>query len=63
MPEDNKNNNSNIDGYDDNRDNCRTRRFANDAQRRFYLVGKAFKIGNIAATVMAIFFIGKHFLG
>jgi hypothetical protein len=62
MPDQNKNKNNNIDGHDNNHNN-RHRGFANDAQRRFYLVGKAFKIGNIAATVMAIFFIGKYFLG
>jgi hypothetical protein len=37
--------------------------FVNDEQRKFHLIGKAFKIGNIIATIVAIFFIGKYFLG
>lgn len=38
-------------------------KFANPQQRRFYLVMRAFKIGNIVSTVIVIMFIGKHFFG
>ncbi|MFB5600157.1 MAG: hypothetical protein ACE5SW_08035 [Nitrososphaeraceae archaeon] len=37
--------------------------FANDQQKKFYLIGRAFKIGNIIGTTVLLFFVGKHFLG
>jgi len=38
-------------------------RFANPQQRKFYLLMKVFKIGNIIGTIAVVIFIGKHFLG
>jgi hypothetical protein len=38
-------------------------RFANPQQRRFYLLMRAFKIGNIVGTVVVVLYIGKHFFG
>jgi flagellar basal body L-ring protein FlgH len=37
--------------------------FANAEQKRFYKIAKAFKIGNILATIVIISVIGKYFLG
>ena len=37
--------------------------FANDKQKKFYFIGRAFKIGNIIGTTVLLFFIGKQFLG
>ncbi|MGD1835638.1 MAG: hypothetical protein ACPKQO_07935 [Nitrososphaeraceae archaeon] len=37
--------------------------FTSDKQRKFYLIMRAFKFGNIFATVLLILFIGIYFLG
>jgi hypothetical protein len=37
--------------------------FANSQQKKFYMIGRAFKIGNIIGTTVLLFFVGKHFLG
>lgn len=39
------------------------RNFANEQQKKFYLIGRAFKIGNIVGTTVLLLFVGKHFLG
>jgi hypothetical protein len=38
-------------------------RFANPQQRKFYILMRAFKIGNILGTIAVVLFIGKHFFG
>jgi len=43
--------------------NNNKRGFVNVQQKKFYLIARAFKIGNIVATVILISFIGKNFLG
>jgi hypothetical protein len=43
--------------------NNNKRGFVNVQQKKFYLIARAFKIGNIVATVILISFIGKYFLG
>ena len=48
---------------DKNNNNIKTHNFANEQQKKFYLLTKAFKIGNIIATTVIIFFAGMHFLG
>ena len=35
----------------------------NPQQRKFYLITRAFKIGNILATIALALYAGKHFLG
>lgn len=50
----NKNNNSN---------NNTKGNFANDKQKKFYIIGRAFKIGNIIGATVLLFFIGRQFLG
>jgi flagellar basal body L-ring protein FlgH len=52
----NKNNNN-----DNNNHNKRD--FVNSQQKKFYLISRAFKFGNILATIILISFIGKYFLG
>lgn len=37
--------------------------FANGQQRKFYLIGRAFKIGNILGALILVIFIGKSLLG
>jgi hypothetical protein len=37
--------------------------FVNDRQRKFYLIGRAFKIGNVIGTLVLVLFIGKSLLG
>ncbi|HEV2192691.1 MAG TPA: hypothetical protein VGR54_03625 [Nitrosopumilaceae archaeon] len=37
--------------------------FANPQQRKFYLIMRAFKIGNILGTITIALYAGKHFLG
>ncbi len=46
-----------------NKDNKNKKIFANSEQRKFYQVARAFKIGNILATIIIISVIGKYFLG
>jgi len=43
--------------------NNNKRGFVNVQQKKFYFIARAFKIGNIVATVILISFIGKYFLG
>jgi hypothetical protein len=43
--------------------NNNKRGFVNVQQKKFYLIARAFKIGNIVGTVILISFIGKYFLG
>ncbi|MFZ0183594.1 MAG: hypothetical protein WBV92_04265 [Nitrosotalea sp.] len=38
-------------------------RFVNSQQRRFFMIIRAFKLGNILATVALALYAGKHFLG
>jgi hypothetical protein len=38
-------------------------RFANPQQRKFYLLMRAFKIGNIVGAVVVVLYIGKYFFG
>ena len=52
----NKNNNI-------NNNNKNKRIFANAEQKKFYTIARAFKIGNILATIVIISVIGKYFLG
>lgn len=51
----NKNNNNN--------NNNGNRDFVNPQQKKFFLISRAFKIGNILATIILISVIGKYFLG
>jgi hypothetical protein len=37
--------------------------FANSYQKKFYIIRRAFKIGNIAGTVVLVLFIGKSLAG
>ncbi len=37
--------------------------FVNGQQRKFYLIGRSFKIGNIIGTLVLVLFIGKSLLG
>ncbi len=37
--------------------------FVNGPQRKFYLIARAFKIGNIVGAVVLVLFIGKSLLG
>jgi hypothetical protein len=37
--------------------------FANGTQRRFYLITRAFKIGNIVGAAVLVVFIGKSLFG
>ncbi|MGN6347565.1 MAG: hypothetical protein ACTHKF_05770 [Candidatus Nitrosocosmicus sp.] len=37
--------------------------FVNGTQRRFYLITRAFKIGNIAGAAVLVVFIGKTLFG
>jgi hypothetical protein len=37
--------------------------FVNGQQRRFYLIGRSFKIVNIIGTLILVLFIGKSLLG
>ena len=46
-----------------NYNNNNRRDFVNPQQKKFYLIARAFKIGNILATIILISFIGKYFLG
>ncbi len=48
-----------------NRNNDKERKdlFTNAPQRKFYLITKGFKIGNIVGTVVLVLFIGKSLLG
>jgi len=48
---------------DNNKNNNSKGNFANDKQKKFYIIGRAFKIGNIIGTTVLLFFIGKQFLG
>ena len=51
------------DNKDNNKNNKIKGNFANDKQKKFYMIGRAFKIGNIIGTTVLLFFVGKHFLG
>ncbi|MCJ7637661.1 MAG: hypothetical protein MUO21_09255 [Nitrososphaeraceae archaeon] len=46
-----------------NNTNNNKRGFVNAQQKKFYLIARAFKVGNIVATIILISFIGKYFLG
>jgi hypothetical protein len=48
---------------DNNKNNNSKGNFANDKQKKFYIIGRAFKIGNIIGATVLLFFIGKQFLG
>ncbi len=37
--------------------------FTNEPQRKFYLIARGFKIGNIVGTVVLVLFVGKSLLG
>ena len=37
--------------------------FVNGQQRKFYLIGRSFKIGNIIGTLIVVVLIGKSLLG
>lgn len=37
--------------------------FKNDQQKRFYLIIRAFKFGNIFGTVALVLYAGRHFFG
>lgn len=37
--------------------------FANSYQKKFYIIRRAFKIGNIAGTIVLVLFIGKSLAG
>jgi hypothetical protein len=37
--------------------------FANRQQRKFYLIGRSFKIGNLVGTLVLVLLIGKSLLG
>lgn len=37
--------------------------FINAPQRKFYLIARGFKIGNIVGTAVLVLFIGKSLLG
>jgi len=37
--------------------------FANQQQRRFFMIVRAFKLGNILGTVALALYAGKHFFG
>ncbi len=47
-------NKSNDDGYNG---------FANNKQKKFYNVSRAFKVGNIVATIVLLVFVVKHIFG
>ena len=49
--------------YNNNKNNNNKRDFVNAQQKKFYLISRAFKIGNILATIILISIIGKYFLG
>ncbi|MEO9277083.1 MAG: hypothetical protein ABI340_04810 [Nitrososphaera sp.] len=38
-------------------------KFSNSQQQRFYFIMRAFKIGNILATIALALYASKHFLG
>lgn len=59
MQSNNNNNNNNS----NNNSNRSGKIFANEEQKRFYRIARAFKIGNILATIIIILVIGKYFLG
>jgi hypothetical protein len=40
-----------------------SRVFANQQQRKFYMITRAFKIGNIVAAVAVMLYFGRHFFG
>ena len=46
-----------------NNNNNNKRDFVNAQQKKFYLIARAFKFGNILGTIILISFIGKYFLG
>lgn len=48
---------------DNNKNNNSKGNFANDKQKKFYIIGRAFKIGNIIGATVLLFFIGRQFLG
>lgn len=37
--------------------------FVNSQQKKFYLIGRIFKIVNVVGTIVALFFIAKYFWG
>jgi hypothetical protein len=37
--------------------------FVNGQQRKFYMIGRAFKIGNVIGTLILLLFVGKSLLG
>jgi hypothetical protein len=37
--------------------------FANGYQKKFYMIRRAFKIGNIVGTIVLVLFIGKSLAG
>lgn len=50
-------------GNRDNEGNNNSGVFANGQQRKFYLIGKSFKIVNIIGTVVLVLLIGRSLLG
>lgn len=50
-------------GNKDNEGNNNGGVFANGQQRKFYLIGRSFKIGNIVGTVVLVLLIGKSLFG
>ncbi len=57
------NNSNNSNNNNNNNINKRSKIFVNEEQKRFYKIAKAFKIGNILATIIIISVIGKYFFG
>lgn len=54
---------NNYNNKNNKRDNNTKGNFANDKQKKFYIIGRAFKIGNIIGATVLLFFIGRQFLG
>ncbi len=50
-------------GNRDNEGNNNSGVFANGQQRKFYLIGRSFKIGNILGTLVLVLLIVKSLLG
>jgi len=50
-------------GNKDNEGNNNNGVFVNGQQRKFYLIGRSFKIGNIIGTLVLVLLIGKFLLG
>ena len=58
-----QNNNNSNNSNNNSNSNKRSKIFVNEEQKRFYKIAKAFKIGNILATIIVISVIGKYFFG